>query len=146
MGLGPAGVMGVDEMFRRNMLLSGAVVWLTACGGQATLTTDQPTYAPGSEVSLRLQNGALQGLGFNLCFSALQRHEGGSWTPVAGPDREFCQASESRLHPGSHADSSKSLDAALPEGEYRYVTNVEWSDNEREDVVSNTFTVARSTP
>jgi hypothetical protein len=138
--------MGVHDMFCRNLFLGGAVVWLTACGGQAELKTDQQTYAPGSELSLRLENDSLVSLGFNLCFSTLQRHEGETWTPVARPENEACQAIQYRLKPGTHTESRNILDATLPEGEYRYFTTVEW-DGEREDVVSNTFSVTRtSTP
>jgi hypothetical protein len=132
-------------MSRWNVMLGSAVLWLTACGapGDAVLETDRETYAPGAELSLRLGNESLQALGYNLCFSTLQRHEGADWTAVPRPDtREFCQASQAGLEPGESTSYLRTLDASLPEGEYRYLTSVEWRWNgERMDVVSNTFRV-----
>ncbi|HEX8436206.1 hypothetical protein [Archangium sp.] len=142
-------------MSRWNMILGGAVLWLTACGApgveDAVLETDHATYAPGAEVSLRLGNASYQALGYNLCFSTLQRHEGENWAAVPRPDtspREFCAASQSSLEPGASTSSLRTLDASLPEGEYRYLTSVEWMwKGERMDVVSNAFrVVSPSTP
>lgn len=134
-------------MLRRNMLLGGAVLWLTACGvGQAVLKTDQETYAPGSELKLNLENESLlQSLGFNLCFSTLQRHEGEAWTAVPRRTEEegFCQAIQYGLKPGERTEHLRHLPAELPAGEYRYLTNVEW-DGERQELVSNTFDVTSS--
>jgi hypothetical protein len=133
-------------MFHRNVLLVGAVLWLTACGGplvgEAILKTDQETYAPGAELTLRIQNESfLQPLGYNLCMSRLERQEEGAWTAVPPPGRVFCQAIEYNLGPGGSGESRRSLDETLAEGTYRYVTNVYWGE-ERQEVVSNTFSVA----
>jgi hypothetical protein len=132
-------------MSRWNMILGSTVVWLTACGApQAVLETDRETYAPGEELSLRLGNESLQALGYNLCFSTLQRREGEAWEAAPRPDtREICQASQFSLGPGDSTSARRTLDASLPEGEYRYLTNVEWMwDEERMEVVSNSFRVA----
>jgi len=138
--------MGVNTLFQRNVILGGAVLWLTACGvplvGEAVLKTDQETYAPGSSVKLMLRNDSLQVLGYNLCMSSLQRDEGGTWTVVPPPGRRICNAAQYNIWPGVMSDESlHALPGTLPEGTYRYVTNVDW-DGERQDVTSNTFHVA----
>jgi len=140
-------------MSRWKMLMGSAVLWLTACGAgtPAVLETDQTTYAPGAQVMLRLGNKSLQPLGYNLCFTALQRLEGQDWVVVPRPEtapREVCPAYQAMLNPGSSSSSFRPLDASLPEGEYRYRTNVElqW-DEERMELVSNSFrVVSPSTP
>ncbi len=133
-------------MSRWNMLLGGAVLCLTACGGHVVLETDQERYAPGAELKLRLQNESFVALGYNLCFSTLQRQEEGSWMAVPRPANEFCVAYQARLGPGGSTESTYPLSETLPEGLYRYVTSVEWS-GEREEVTSNTFSVTHaSTP
>ncbi len=139
-------------MSRWNMLMGSVVLWLTACGGaSAVLETDQTTYVPGAEVTLRLGNESLQPLGYNLCFSTLQRLEGQDWVVVPRPDtapRQLCAASQAMLKPGGSHSASRPLDASLPEGEYRYRTDVEWQwDEERMELVSNSFrVVSPSTP
>ena len=82
-------------MSRWKMLMGSAVLWLTACGAgtPAVLETDQTTYAPGAKVMLRLGNRSLQPLGYNLCFTALQRLDGQDWVVVPRPEtepREVC--------------------------------------------------------
>jgi hypothetical protein len=129
------------------MLLGGAVLGLMACGapgvGDAVLKTDLDTYTPGSEVSLRLRNESLQPLGFNLCFSSLQRHEGAAWETVPLIDNEWCQALQKRLEPGEESSERRVLRESLEEGEYRYVTRVEW-DGEPQEVTSSAFRVVRN--
>lgn len=140
-------------MFRRNLILGSAVLWLTACGAQATLTTDQQTYTPSSEVVLRLQNDSRQTLIYHLgCFAKLQRHEGGSWTSLDSSDDMACAAvleSMLVLEPGSHAEYHRNLDVTLPAGEYRYDAMVTWLDDGgdvsgSEYTVSNTFNVTHT--
>lgn len=136
-------------MSRWNMILGSAVLWLTACGaGEAVLETDRETYAPGEQVSLRLGNESIQPLGYNLCFSALQRREGQDWVAAPRPStspRELCSAPQYRMMSGESDSFLKTLDASLPEGEYRYRTDVEWTWNdERMELVSNSFRVVTS--
>ncbi len=136
-------------MSRWNVMLGSAVMWLTACGaplvGEAVLETDRETYSPGAELSLRLGNESTQALGYNLCFSTLQRREGEDWAEVPRPDTspvELCAAPQYSLEPGESTSSLRTLDEPLPEGEYRYLTNVEWRwSGERMDVMSNSFRV-----
>lgn len=132
-------------MFHRNVLLGGAVLWLTACGGplvgEAVLRTEQETYAPGAEVKLLLRNDSLQVLGYNLCMSSLQRDEGGTWTVVPPPGRRLCAAPQYNIWPGENDEARYPLPETLPEGTYRFVTGVDW-DNERQEVASNAFHVA----
>ena len=139
-------------MSRWKMLMGSAVLWLTACGAgtPAVLETDQTTYAPGAKVMLRLGNESLQPLGYNLCFSKLQRLEGQDWVVVQRPDsapREICQAYMAMLNPGSTASSFRSLYDPLPEGEYRFLTDVhgDW-DKKRVELVSNSFRVVSPSP
>jgi hypothetical protein len=133
-------------MPRWNMLLVGAVLGLMACGapgvGDAVLKTDLDTYAPGAEVSLRLRNESLQPLGFNLCFSTLQRHEGAAWETIPLIENELCQALQKRLNPGEESSERRVLRESLEEGEYRFLTHVEW-DGERQEVTSSSFRVVR---
>lgn len=130
-------------MSRWNMLLGGAVVWLTACGGQAVLKTDQEHYAPGAELKLQLQNESLQPLDYNLCFAALQRQEEGTWTAVPRPDNTFCAAYAAQLLPGQSSEEPRPLEESLPEGTYRFVLGVHWGED-REELVSNIFSVAHA--
>ncbi|WP_143195411.1 immunoglobulin-like domain-containing protein [Archangium sp. Cb G35] len=134
-------------MIHRNALLGGAVLWLTACGvplvGEADLKTDQQTYAPGSKVKLLLRNDSLQLLGYNLCMSSLQRDEGGTWTVVPPPGRQLCAAIQYNIWPGESGESLRPLPETLPEGTYRYVTNVDWN-GEHQEVASNAFSVAHA--
>jgi hypothetical protein len=142
-------------MSRWNVMIGSAVMWLTACGapgvGDAVLETDRETYSPGAELTLRLGNESYQALGYNLCFSTLQRREGEDWAAVPRPatsPRVICAAYQATLEPGESTSSLRTLDASLPEGEYRYLTDVDWRWNgERMDVVSNSFrVVSPSTP
>jgi hypothetical protein len=128
------------------MLLGGGVLGLMACGapaaGDAVLRTDLDSYAPGSEVSLRLRNESFQPLGFNLCFSTLQRHEGAVWETVPLIDNEWCPAIQNRLNPGEEFSERRILRESLAEGEYRYLTRVEW-EGELREVTSTSFRVVR---
>ncbi len=127
-------------MKRWSMPLWGAAVWLGACGtplGQAELTTDRGAYAPGEDVTLRLHNGSIRALGYNLCGVSLQRRSATGWES-AQSSQEICQSILLELGPGGEESVHRTLDGALPTGEYRYLTHVEW-DGEREALGSTPF-------
>lgn len=137
--------MGVSNMFHRNVLLGGAVLWLTACGGQVVLKTNQERYSPGADLSLRIQNESDRPFDYDLCTPALQRREEGTWTKVEVSYPGLCGSGFiGNLPPGRDFGVHHYLGQSLPEGTYRYVTSVEWSEEEREEVVSNTFSVAHA--
>ncbi|WP_257452420.1 hypothetical protein [Archangium lipolyticum] len=133
-------------MPRWNMFLGSVALGLMACGapvvGDAVLKTDRGLYVTGSELSLRLSNESLQPLGYNLCFSTLQRHVGEAWETVPLIDNEVCAAIQKRLGPGEESSERRVLRESLAEGEYRYLTDVEW-DGERQEVTSAPFRVVR---
>ncbi|QRN95741.1 hypothetical protein JRI60_42955 [Archangium violaceum] len=133
-------------MPRWNMFLGSVALGLMACGapvvGNAVLKTDLDSYVAGSEVVLRLRNESLQPLGYNLCYSTLQRHEGAAWETVPIIDNEFCLAIQNRLNPGEESTERRILRESLEEGEYRYLIDVEW-DGERQEVTSTSFHVER---
>jgi hypothetical protein len=136
---------------RWNVLLVGVVLGLVACSGprpgEVVLETEHVSYAPGAELSLRLENESSQTLNYNLCMAVLQRHEGESWTVVPPPTGEVCPAVLYPLSPRESASIQRALAETLPEGEYRYRLEVEWDDGERQELVSPTFLVVKpSTP
>ncbi len=123
-------------MLLRHVILGGAVLGLTACGGQALLETEHDTYAPGVMVELRLINKSFQYVGFNLCGTQLQHHEGETWTSIPYPPRTYCNRSLSVIGPGMTATHQDSRTNTLEAGEYRFVTTVDWN-GEREELTSN---------
>ncbi len=110
----------------------------TACGVDATLTTEKPGYQPGEAVTLTLTNRSLARLGYNLCFVELLAPEG---TAVAHPrDGTACAAILEFLEGGRWiTGTSRPLPPGLPEGHYRYRTELEGPDGARETLESTPF-------
>ncbi|MDY7226829.1 immunoglobulin-like domain-containing protein [Hyalangium rubrum] len=132
-------------MTRWSMVLCSAVVWLSACGsplGDAELKTDEAEYAPGSELTLSLHNESFEKLGYNLCGVSLQRSTEAGWETLPAERQEVCQSILLSLGPGEAESVSLTLAGTLPEGEYRFLTRVEW-DGEREELASPPFRVVR---
>jgi hypothetical protein len=79
--------------------------------------------AGAAKVRLTLDNGTSDPIGYNLCTSTLQRHDGNSWSPVRTD--EVCTMELRILEPGRSATFDKTIPSGLSAGEYRYVTSVE---------------------
>lgn len=95
-------------------------------------STDRAQYAPGDDVQLRLVNGVDQTLGYNLCFSDLERQDGQEWQVVPDPET-VCTTVQHGLSPGDSAYFTKTIMTGIPSGTYRYRTNVEHREDERQD-------------
>jgi hypothetical protein len=90
------------------------------------LWTDRASYAPGSSATLFLRNAYDTQLGYNLCFSALERRtDAGAWEPSAVQEDRVCTAELRILEPGDTASFQLRIPPPLPAGEYRYRTRLE---------------------
>jgi hypothetical protein len=115
-------------------LIALALVVLTACAPrQATdLPQDvvlraQPTPATaGGSLTLVLENGSGEQVGYNLCASSLDRRVAEEWQPV--PSDRVCTMELRILEPGGEADFTLDLPTDLPTGEYRATTDVAWME------------------
>lgn len=91
-----------------------------------TFMTEQDGYALGSTVTAMLANNSDEAVGYNLCFSALERKQGDDWV-FAGPSLT-CQAIGLQLEPGEERRYSVALVDSLDlpsSGTYRITTDVE---------------------
>jgi hypothetical protein len=79
--------------------------------------------AGAGTVRLILDNGASEPIGYNLCTSTLQRHDGNRWSSIRTD--EVCTMELRILEPGRSATFDKTFPSGLSAGEYRYVTSVE---------------------
>ncbi len=111
----------------------------------ASLTTGQSAYGPGAEVVLRLENETNRALGYNLCLVELQQRVGGAWLsrPVL-EENEACPLILGLLQPGETTTYTHRLRAELPEGRYRFRTEVErMGAPTRETIIGNVFNLVR---
>jgi hypothetical protein len=120
----------------------------TARGGSepdGLLSTDRRAYAPGEIATLRLRNIYGDDIGYNLCFSMLERREGDSWVGAEVQDERACTAELRLLPPGaSDAFNGATIPAELLPGEYRFRTRVEqMRDGSEVQARSNPFEVRR---
>jgi hypothetical protein len=101
----------------------------------------EPTeLAAGDSITLVLENGSPDRIGYNLCTSDLQRSNDGGWETV--PSDRVCTMELRTLPPGERARYPLSLASGLAEGEYRYRTRVERLERgDRSDVPSEVFRV-----
>lgn len=88
--------------------------------GAVTLAAE--TAGPG-RIRLILQNGFDGPVGYNLCTSALERRQDGTWVNV--PTDDVCTMELRSLPAGQDATFEKRLPSGIAAGEYRYVTSVE---------------------
>jgi hypothetical protein len=137
---------------RRTALVLGAAA-LAACSlpleadphpEGVRIAVDRAVYAPGDTVAARLVNDSEATLGYNLCFSTLERQQGVQWI-VADEPFMVCTSDLKALHPGESVPHRRELPAALESGRYRLRTHVEFplTGGERAAVRSATFSVAR---
>jgi hypothetical protein len=89
------------------------------------LSTDRTAYRTGATATLTLHNRYADPLGYNLCFSSLERRDGSEWRPSPVQDDRVCAAVLHVLRPSGAATSPAQIPPALPPGEYRFRTRLE---------------------
>src|SRR5581483_11249357 len=117
-----------------------------ACADGPRLTTDAPTYAlgsSGSDVTLTLTSGTTTILG-NLCAARLEQLTAGAWqqADLQPAVDASCDTAAMSLGPAGHLSAARHVDAAVPPGTYRFVTNIEDDTTDppnHPDVPSNSF-------
>lgn len=90
------------------------------------LLADHSTYQPGDAVTLTLINDSSHEIGYNLCFSTLERNTSAGWEELGTVGQGVCPAVQYNLSPDSEASYEDSLPADLQDGEYRVSTKVHW--------------------
>jgi hypothetical protein len=94
--------------------------------GDVALTIDQESYELGSTVTATLANTSDQQVGYNLCFSYLERKQDNDWVSVPTPGT--CEAILKLLPPSEESQFSLVLADNLnlsTSGTYRIATEVE---------------------
>jgi hypothetical protein len=128
-----------------------ALLLVLVCGGcangllasdhaHATLRTDRSEYAPGEAATLELANTSRGSVGYNLCFSQVERRSGAGWTLAQGT-RQGCIAVLLMLKSGERVTDQLLLPAELPAGTYRITTRIEQPDGDARRVSTEPFTV-----
>jgi hypothetical protein len=117
-----------------------------AAARDLVLTTDRATYAAGEDGELRLGNDLEMEIGYNLCFSSLERREeldgDEAWVEAREQVDDPCPAILQILHPGGIDTYPFHLPEELTPGEYRFVTPLEdMMTGFRHHFESETFTV-----
>lgn len=114
------------------------------------LLADASTYEPGDAVTFTLINGSEYEIGYNLCFSRLERNTSKGWEEFGRVGEDVCLAVQHNLSPGSEAHYEKSFSDELQDGEYRISTGVTWETGEsgREEshdkrIHTDSFTIER---
>ena len=135
---------------KRLPFLLAAAAFLAGCSllgdsgdgaSDVTFTTAKNSYLLGQTVTATLKNGSNQAVGYNLCFTALERREGDEWISV-GPSI-WCQAFMALLKPGEKEQYGVALvdSLDLSVGTYRLVTDVE-IDGESVTLATESFGVS----
>jgi hypothetical protein len=121
----------MTNMRQFPIVLVSAVAACTAApvqpptSSQIDLSVGPAHIAPGGIVQLSLANNSSAPLGFNLCFSSLERREGPKWTLVLPTSSDVCQAYQQTLAPGRLATRTLQLELSATPGSYRVQTHVE---------------------
>jgi hypothetical protein len=88
-------------------------------------------YMQGQQLTARLTNGSLYLLGYNLCFTALERRDANGWTTANGtfglPAGAACTTSLATLEPGASVDYHATVPSNLAMATYRLSTYIELS-------------------
>jgi hypothetical protein len=134
-----------------RILLSATIILLAACS--SSMQTGDPaddvrlrvsleSAAPGDSVTLTLENGSEEQIGYNLCASGLQRQTAAAWQAV--PSDIVCTMELRTLDAGGQTTWRTALPATLESGRYRYTTNIEaMATGGRYGITSDSFRVDR---
>jgi len=88
-------------------------------------------------MTLTLDNGSKEQVGYNLCTSALETSAG-----RAVPTGRICTMELRTLEPGKTVNYPYKLPVNMTAGNYRFVTQVEWiASGRRSGVRSNGFEI-----
>jgi hypothetical protein len=101
----------------------------------ASLEVRPEQVSPGGSVTLVLRNLSTEGLGYNLCVSALERRDNGAWEPV--PSDRVCTMELRMLAPDQEAEYRLQIPDTAAAGTYRYSTPVEWMDRGVGETISS---------
>lgn len=129
------------------LLAMGAAACESATGPGAeeinvTVSTDQPSYAPGNEIVISYTNETSAEVGYNLCWAWLERQQNGAWVRIENQPGHVCTAELRTLEPGATATERFPLPETLAAGQYRIRTHIEsFVTGGRVVVTTNTFTI-----
>lgn len=128
-------------------VLTGVYAFVSSGGVHPALRTDAASYAPGDVVGLRLKAG-IRPVGFNLCFTTLERRVGEGWEHIprypADDDGTItaCTAEMRVMPPLLASTYDLELPPDLVTGAYRLVSEVDVGDEPRR-VTTSPFTARR---
>lgn len=132
-------------------LLSATAILLCACSSSmqtgdpaedVRLSVAPTSAAPGDSITLTLDNGSGEQIGYNLCASGLQRQTAAAWEGV--PSDIVCTMELRTLDAGQRTTWRSTLPSSLESGQYRYTTNIEAMETGgRYAVTSDSFRVDR---
>lgn len=115
-----------------RMLIPVLIPLLCGCGpamqndtpmSRVTLSVAPVPTAPGDSITLTLENGLAEPIGYNLCTNALERQDGGTWQTV--PSDRMCTMELRLLEPGASATYRQQIEPGLTAGVYRFMTSFE---------------------
>jgi hypothetical protein len=91
--------------------------------GVVTVTPDRTAYAPGADVSLRIENKSDMLLGYNACTRRVEKESGSEWIEIAEPDR-VCTMELRLLAARATVTETTELPSSLASGRYRLVLSL----------------------
>ena len=94
-----------SSLYALLLLLGGCDLLGLSGSGDVVLTTVEDVYAPGEALALRIKNNTSETIGFNLCFSGIERQVGDGWRPLVEPDKT-CPLYLKLLEPGKTTTGS----------------------------------------
>ena len=105
-----------------------------------SLRAEAPTFEPGGEVTLVLENGTQSEVGYNLCFHGIEERSGDEWELLEAS--RVCTTVLHILGAGSTTHYETTLPESLEPGEYRFRAALHLLDEgEFGDQVSEPFHV-----
>jgi hypothetical protein len=104
-----------------------------------TLRAEADRFEPGAPVTLVLENGSGNDVGYNLCVHELEERTADGW--VLKPLGHACILPLFILGPSASTTYEASLPEDLGPGEYRFRIGLYLDDGEGRDQVSNTFEI-----
>lgn len=127
-------------MPRSSLPVLVALVALTGCSAfgpspsDVVFETAADEYTPGVEVTARLENVSDANVGYNLCYTTVER-TGDSRHPLSQAP-PVCLDVLRGLEPGGVAETTVSLPDDLPAGGYQLATTVELESGQRVEVTA----------